>query len=197
MIRYGVMRLAALLAALLSASACGFDSRSGQFECGSGGSCDDGRVCVDGWCVVPESIPTPDVDVGPFTCDDSGCALVCGPGECGDEIVCPAGRPCTVECSGDGSCGGRIDCDGGSSCRIICSGVGSCDDEVDCGGGRCIVECSGADSCTGGVDCDDACACDLRCEGTDSCTGTTQCARPQQCQEGNECVTTGGPCDQC
>ena len=188
---------AVLLASLLMYGACGFDSRSGQFECGSGGSCDDGRVCVDGWCVVQGSEPTVDVDVGPFSCNDFGCMLVCGPGECEGDLHCPPGRPCTVECSGDGSCAGVVDCDDASSCTIVCSGVGSCDDEVDCGAGRCDVDCSGDGSCSGGVDCDEACACDLRCEGTDSCSGNSDCARPQQCQEGKECVTTGGPCDQC
>jgi hypothetical protein len=192
-----MLHRAALLAALLASGACGFDSRSGQFECGSGGSCDGDRVCVDGWCVVEGSVPAADVDVGPFTCDDSGCTLVCGDGECGGDVHCPAGRPCTVECNGDDSCAGGIDCDDASACRILCSGDGACDDEVDCGPGRCTVECSGDDACSGGVDCDDACACDLTCDGPGSCSGATECARPQQCQEGNECVTTGGPCDQC
>lgn len=189
------LRRAALSSVLLACGACGFDGRSGQFECRPGGDCDEGRTCVDGWCVT--SAPAVDVDVGPFTCDDSGCALVCGAGECQGDLHCPAGRPCTVECSGADSCGGMVDCDDASACRIVCSGAGSCDQQVDCGDGRCVIECSGAGACAGGVDCDEACACDLTCDGTDACAGVTACSRPQQCQEGNECVTAGGPCDQC
>jgi hypothetical protein len=183
------------LALLVCASACNFSTRSDEFACDRGGGCDDGRTCVDGWCVAPSSVPSVDADVGPFTCDDSGCRLECGDDMCG-AVRCPDGRPCTVECVGSDSCSGEVDCGNATTCTIVCSGVDSCGGGVDCGEGRCDVDCSGDQSCAASVDCDDACACDLDCTGTDSCGGSNQCPR-QQCLEGNECVTTGGNCDQC
>lgn len=200
MIRWSGMRgarHAALIATLVAMGACGFSTRSDEFACRSGGECDDGRTCVDGWCVFGD-VPDPvDADVGPFTCNDFGCTLVCtDDAPCDEPIRCPVGHPCIVQCVGTQSCGDRINCEGTTSCDITCSGPGSCENGVECGGGRCEVECSGADSCAGSVDCEDACACDLTCEGEGSCSGVNDCPF-NPCESGNECVVTGGNCDKC
>jgi hypothetical protein len=194
----GVMwpRRAALIA-FLALSGCGFDSRSGQFACEPDGDCDDGRVCVDGWCVVEGAMPAADADVGPFTCSDISCTLTCtDENPCAFAIECPDSRPCIIQCSGAGSCSREVDCGSSSDCQVTCSGVGSCGQEVDCDNGSCEILCVGIASCAGPVDCDDACACRVSCEGEGACGSSNSCSR-QQCADGNECIATGGPCDQC
>ena len=188
-------RTAALFAALVWVGACGFSTRSGEYRCDPGG-CDDGRACVDGWCVEPGTLPSVDADVGPFTCDGVTCTLECGAGECAQDITCPAGRACSVTCSGADACGGSIDCSAGTSCDVECTGPRSCGRPIECGSGSCRVECAGDGSCASTVDCDDACACDLTCAGEDACGGSNQCAF-NQCTLGNECLVSENNCDRC
>lgn len=191
----GAVRRAAIIAVLACAGACGFSTRSGEFRCDPEGGCDDGRACIDGWCVA--GAPAADADVRPFSCGDFGCVLECAAGECTEDLTCPAGRPCAIQCSGEGSCTGSIDCTAATSCSIGCTGDGSCRGRITCGGGPCDVDCAGPESCAQGVDCKAACACDLTCDGTGACAGTNRCPF-NQCTAGNECVVSGGNnCDRC
>ena len=185
-----------LWAALACVAACGFSTRSGDYRCEPDGDCDDDRECVDGWCVEPGAVPAVDADVGPFTCNGVSCTLECGPDDCGEPIVCPANRACTVSCTGSDSCGASIDCSLAASCDIECSGPGSCGGPIECGDGSCRVSCEGEDSCSDDVDCDDACACDLDCSGGGSCAGSNECPF-NQCTDGNECLVNASNCDRC
>jgi hypothetical protein len=68
-----------VLAAAVGVSACGFDTCSDQYECPPPPeACADGRVCVDGWCVVPgadidASVVVPDGGADLDASADGGC----------------------------------------------------------------------------------------------------------------------------
>lgn len=55
--------VAALWAALL-ATGCGFDTRTGAYTCELPSDCEDGRTCIDGWCVVESSFGDAGIDSG-------------------------------------------------------------------------------------------------------------------------------------
>lgn len=166
----------ALAVAALVAS-CGFATRSGEFECDSGGGCPDGRTCVSGWCVAAAAAP--DAAYVPT-------------------IECETGEPCVVDCDDPGDCAGGIDCSGASACDITCSGESSCAGPIECGSGPCSIDCTGDDSCGGSIDCNDACACDLGCGGPGSCASEVDCPHTGQCKDGKECTSGGAPtCNQC
>lgn len=159
--------------------------------------CED--VCVDGHC------------------EGDRCVIDCTGGDCIDEVECPPGIPCEVDCSAVGACSGGVDCGSASTCEVKCSAKDSCIGGVDCrGGGACQVECSGRDSCVGGivcgggacevecssqgacvggVECGDACRCGVSCTAQETCLGGTECL--EGCSGDDlSCLSTDS-CDRC
>jgi hypothetical protein len=123
---------------------------------------------------------------------DDGAQL--GGDPCDQRIVCPAGIPCRVECTGRRSCGSGIDCTSASSCDLRCIGRESCEGPLDCGQGSCVIDCDGQDSCTDAIQCQNACVCDVDCHPS-ACTQPATC--PAGCDApGDDCRTTG-ECDSC
>ena len=74
--RDGIPTTAALLATLFC---CSFETRSDEFACTEPADCDDGRTCVQGWCVFPSpfdgAVDAPTADAGPVADAGVGYAL--------------------------------------------------------------------------------------------------------------------------
>jgi hypothetical protein len=202
------LALVVAIAALAVLSGC-LETRTQAFRCNPDDTCDDGRSCIDGWCVemnTPfDGSPDPDGDTpdAPLECpadctrcEGATCVVECDTAmACEAPIACPAGFDCQIACTGGGSCRGGIECTTGGDCAIECSGDGSCEALILCSGGACEVVCSGVNSCENGVDCSAACSCQTDCVG--DCNPAHDC-RPGNCnnQDGT-CKRTGGPCNQC
>lgn len=54
----------AVAGAALFAVGCGFDTRTGAYACELPSDCEDGRTCIDGWCVVPTVFADAGADSG-------------------------------------------------------------------------------------------------------------------------------------
>lgn len=173
------------------AASCSITKKSGDYSCTKSSECNDGRVCVDGFCVVNG---TQDIDAAvtpidgrpgdtgngcPAQCSscnmgEHSCIIDCENGaNCDGNVACPAGWSCDVKCNADNSCRNGVACAGTTSCTVECSGKGSCQNVV-CGTGKCDVECTGVQSCRG-VTCGASCACDVACTGTQSCSQNVFC----------------------
>ena len=202
--------LVASLALLCSGCQCGLDTDAiDRWRCPAN-ECDDGMVCEQGHCVVPECEVACGLGqtclFGQCTCDDQGlvaCADRCvrtssDPADCGEcgnacgeDQVCLRG-PCASDCGGDlTNCGGS--CVDRLSDRVFC---GNCDtacapDEV-CLDGECQA-CNGPEDCEDGLDCT-----------IDACT-VGVCTNPladDQCLIDGLCVPDGArneaaPCQVC
>jgi hypothetical protein len=195
---------------------CSINNRSQGFECSATVPCDTGRVCESGFCVVPggsgsnvpEDAPRTMVDAPRMTgdagqmcpsqcttCDPSGktCDINCeqAGSACLQNITCPEGFTCTIECTTAGSCRQNIDCTKGNACTITCS-VGESCAKVTCGSGACDLMCTGSHSCMQ-VDCSNSCACDATCSGaTTACQNSTFDCPTNSLDE--ECVGIAGGC---
>lgn len=196
------------IAALALSLGCGIEPRSNDYRCVEG-ACGDGRVCVDGWCVVdPDLIDAPpggpDAPIDAFVCPavctscvNRVCVIDCdNDNSCGDPVMCPPGVDCEVNCNGDGSCRRGVFCGNATDCNVDCDGAGSCGDGVTCGAAACDVTCAGTGSCADGVQCGSSCACDTSCA-VNACTGGVSCPGPATCQQNGECTSNPGPCDSC
>lgn len=199
-------------------AACSIEARSTDFECGAGGGCPEGRVCVSGWCVLAgggdydDGAPTGGddgggdlVDAAPGVCseadcdlcDNGTCVIRCTQGNsCALPVVCPPGVPCRVECSGTNSCGGGVDCSAASACEIDCGKAMACFGPILCGAGPCDVDCTARDTCFSGVDCSGACACTTDCSGANSCFSAPECPDVDCVSTEGNC-TSGADCDSC
>jgi hypothetical protein len=212
---------------------CSVQARSDGFRCTTDSQCGGGRICDGDWCVLGARDGGADLDatvVDAFACPDACtacvellCVIDCDDGDCvGDDIVCPPGFACEINCDGIASCtGGTIDCSDAVDCRVNCDGDGSCDGAIACNdSGPCRVDCGGVDSCAGpiaggqgetdvncetdtacagGVDCADACSCEVDCL-------AVECPTPVECPPSNMnmcvtaqggCTDVGGQCDSC
>jgi hypothetical protein len=159
------------------ATACGFATRSDAFACERPEDCEDGRSCVEGWCV---------------TGGGGG-----GGGGGGAPIVC-SDPVCVIDCDAAGSCADGVDCSGSGDCTVHCNGAGSCAGPIVCGSGPCEVNCNGPTSCQSTIDCGDACSCDVDCDGSGSCGGSISCPFTGQCKNGRECTDRpASTCDRC
>lgn len=209
--------LAALSIALISSSSCSINHRSGEFECTLQTDCDSGRLCLNGYCIVPGgSIDAPKtadaprkdapmtidapMNACPPQCTSCGdgktCTIDCGMTNCtgNQPIVCPSGYNCAILCSTNNACANGINCDSAESCTITCSGSGSCRN-IQCGPGDCDVKCQGQNSCRG-IDCTDSCACDVSCAFNAACDFLT--CSSQQCDPlGKGCSSLLPGCDTC
>jgi hypothetical protein len=169
------------------ASSCAINHKSDSYACTITADCNDGRQCVDNFCIIPGSIDAAvfhDARIGDASQCPSGCTscnitthsctIDCSQngGACSNKVMCPPGWACNVQCDTDGACKNGVSCVGATSCAISCSAHNSCQG-VQCGLGKCTVDCSGVASCQG-VQCGNSCACDVTCLGSQSCT-SVQC----------------------
>jgi len=207
----GILVLFVGTVALASLSgSCAINHKSGDYACTITADCNDGRQCVDGFCIVPGSIDAAvfrDAHVGG---DGNGCPAGCtscnvtthsctidcsqNSGGCNNKVTCPAGWACNVQCNVDNSCRNGVSCTGTTSCDITCSAKSSCQN-IQCGTGKCNVTCSGVQSCQA-VACGNSCACDVTCLGSQSCADTIQCTATA-CKLGLGCTSLPAACHSC
>jgi hypothetical protein len=201
----------AIVVALALAAGCSISHRTQDYACTTNMDCKDGRVCNQGFCIVPGSIdaPKPPGDAHPDTpgnncpaectsCNVSQktCTIDCSQTsvvDCNNKVACPAGYHCDILCNRDGMCRNGVDCTGGASCAVMCSSGNTCQG-VECGPGPCDVTCSGTSSCEG-VSCNNSCACDINCTGSQSCRSIF-CTSPL-CSSGFGCTSVPVGCHSC
>ncbi|MFN0253785.1 MAG: hypothetical protein ACKV2T_43365 [Kofleriaceae bacterium] len=116
------------------------------------------------------------------------CTINCSAGAC-DSIDCRGDQDCTIICTGGNACG-DISCPDTGNCSVTCTGGGACAD-VDCNGSNCDVICSGGNACDN-VDCDSACRCDVSCMQGGSCD-RLDCSAPA-CESAMGCTSTQTGC---
>lgn len=95
------------------------------------------------------------------------CTIDCA-GSCPDEVACPEGFACTINCINGDCQGTTLRCASEHACRINCTGANTCRNATfECGAGTCGVECD-----SGGNICRDA---TLQCGTNDSraCGGSS------------------------
>lgn len=193
-----------LLLLVIVLAGCQIDGRSQSFRCEVAEDCEDGRSCVEGWCVLGEDpIDAPGGDdafecpVACTRCEGGACVIECnGNGSCPGRMICPPGMPCRVTCGGMDSCAAGVDCSMASACEITCGNRRACGGEITCGPGECTVTCSGRDACHGAIDCAASCKCDVLCTGQNVCTGDEVCPSVD-CSAGQGCTSTVAGCDAC
>lgn len=189
----------ALAAAAAVGVGCSINHRSDQYACTTSTDCEGGRVCDNGFCIIPGTIdaartdaPKPGGDGGnncPAPCTSCNvqqktCTVDCQKTNCSNTVTCPVGYKCDIDCNGDNDCRNGVNCQESASCTVECSGKQSCQN-VQCGPGPCSVSCSGVQSCRG-VSCANSCACDVTCTGSQSCGEAIQCTS-------FACRSTNGP----
>lgn len=210
--------LTALALTVIASSSCSINHKSGDYVCTVQADCEPGRLCLNGYCIVPggvidapkltdapkrdapQMIDSP-MNVCPPQCTSCAegsktCTIDCGLTNCNgnNPIVCPTGYNCAILCSTNNACANGIDCGSAASCAITCSGAGSCRN-IECGTGDCDVKCQGQNSCRG-IDCGDSCACDVSCAFNSSCEFLT--CSSQQCDPvGRGCSSLPPGCDTC
>jgi hypothetical protein len=200
--------VAATIAVVAIASSCSINHRSDQYACTVSGDCSDGRVCDNGYCIVAGSIDAArpsdaakpsDANNCPAPCTtcnvaQKSCTINCQSANCTNQVTCPAGYNCDIQCNTDNSCRNGVNCQMAASCNIDCTGKQSCQN-VQCGPGKCDVACIGGASCRG-VDCNNSCACDVACTGSQSCTEGIFCSS-LACTAGSGCTSTPTFCHAC
>ncbi len=198
--------LLALAIALLAA--CSISHRTGDYACTKQSDCGNGRVCTDGFCVLPGSVDAPNGSGNQHDAPQSGCPTACSScntgqktctidcrtKDCTQQVSCPAGYRCDIECNTDNACRNGVNCQLGISCMVNCSGKASCEN-VQCGLGPCDVACSGTGACKN-VSCGNSCACDITCTGSQSCSSGIQCTS-LACRSGLGCTSTPSLCHSC
>jgi hypothetical protein len=160
-------------------------------DAGQGDPC-DGKCLAPGVCEEATGTCVFDCSDQSGGGGDGGDMQLGGGDPCPDVVVCPAGIPCRVECTGRRSCGGGIDCTDAASCDLVCSGRESCDGTLDCGSGSCDIEC-GQDSCRQAIHCQNACVCNVDCHPS-ACGMEADC--PAGCDQMNDC-NVAGQCNTC
>jgi hypothetical protein len=206
-----VTRIALGLAIVLAfvLAACSINHKSESYACEINTDCDSGRVCSGGFCVVAGSqIDAPKSDANrpptdgnscPSQCSSCNvsqktCTINCQMSNCQNQVVCPAGYRCDIQCNTDNACRAGINCQMGLSCNIECTTKSSCEN-VQCGAGPCAVSCSGPQSCKN-VSCGNSCACDVLCSGLQSCSSGIQCSS-FACRSGLGCTSVPALCHSC
>lgn len=135
-----------LIAIAALALGCAVHRKTDGFECATTNDCNNGRVCMQGWCV------------------GTNCPAVCT-GMCDATTVPPT-------CIVDGSGGADITCPPGFQCMVTCDNPGACGDIRCASGEPCTISCTATSAC-GTISCSNACACDVTCASGDC--GTNQC----------------------
>jgi hypothetical protein len=203
--------LVLFIGTIVLATSCSISHKSDGYACTIQSDCNDGRQCVDNFCIVPGSIDATVFHDARTNGDGNGCPTGCtscvvsthqctidcsmNAGACSNgKVVCPSGWACNVECNTDGACKDGVSCVGATSCAISCSAHNSCQN-IQCGLGKCSVDCSGVASCQG-VACGNSCACDVTCLGAQSCQ-SVQCTATA-CKVGLGCSSLVAPaCHSC
>jgi hypothetical protein len=190
----------------VAGGSCGINHKSDDYACGPQTQCASGRTCVDGFCVVNGTIDAPKGDgntngcpTGCTSCNVGAktCTIDCGLTSCTNQVTCPAGYKCDIQCKGDNACRNGVNCLLAASCTVECTGGQSCQG-VQCGPGPCDVSCSAQQSCRN-VTCGVSCACDVTCTGQQSC----QSAAPVcsgvggACRQGSGCTSVPAACHSC
>ena len=206
------MKLLGIALALMVATGCKIHHRSEEFACDVNIDCDPGRVCENGFCIIPGGVDAsggPDGSKPPGDGGGSGscpaqcttcnvtqktCSIDCQLSNCTNTVVCPPGYKCDIKCNADNSCRNGINCQQAASCAIDCIGKQSCQN-VQCGSGPCDVGCLGPQSCRG-VQCNNSCACDVVCSGNQSCFDAISCSS-LACRSGLGCTSVPAFCHSC
>ena len=205
------MKTALLVLAVVLAG-CSINHRSGDFACVKNSDCSTGRVCDNGFCIVSGSIDAPRNDApkgsggdaqgcptGCTSCNMSQktCTIDCSlPGSnCNNQVTCPTGYKCDVQCKTDSSCRSGVNCDGASQCTVECGGRNSCRN-VQCGPARCDIMCSGQSSCQDTIRCNNSCACDVTCTGVGACQNFPSCTSAA-CTTVGGCTSVPANCNSC
>lgn len=132
-------------------------------------------------------------------CAGGACVIKCSTPTC-ENIKCPAGRPCVVECTTSNACD-DVDCSRATDCTIECSEARACaNGTLSCGRGRCRITCS-ADGCLNvtvfALDSSSFC---LDCRAPKGCSSLTCGAVVEPCQaacaDEDACEELGG-CKAC
>jgi hypothetical protein len=166
---------------------CFIDRKSEELRCDTTGDCTNGRTCENNYC-VGNATPLFDALCPPQCSACNATTLSCTiNGAGGDDITCPVGWNCTINCITPDACH-DVTCSTGS-CTVMCTATEGCHD-INCGVGRCTVTCSAPDACHD-ISCAASCACDVTCP-TGNCNTSTCPANGA-----NQCTTTGAagaPC---
>jgi hypothetical protein len=198
------------IAALAVTGSCSISHKSDEYACTTNNDCREfaGRVCSDGFCILPGTIDAPHSDA-PKNPDGNNCPAPCTSCNvaqhsctidcsltqaCNNQVNCPAGYHCDFQCKTDNSCRNGVNCLMAASCTLECSGKQACAG-VQCGSGPCDVSCSGPSSCRN-VACNTSCACDVTCTGSSSCTDAISC-QSTTCQSGSGCTSVPLFCHSC
>ena len=204
----GIFGIVALFAGtVVMATSCSVTHKSGDYACTKQSDCNQGRQCVEGFCVISGAVdastdsPRGDANQCPAQCTSCNtgthtCTIDCSAGNsnCGSKVSCPANWNCDVMCNANNSCRNGVSCTGSTSCNVTCSAQNACQNVV-CGAGKCQVECSGPSSCKG-VTCSNSCACDVTCNGSQSCGDSIQCTAAA-CKVGFGCSSLLPNCHSC
>jgi hypothetical protein len=158
---------------------CTVNRKSDSLSCASSATCEAGRVCMEGYCVVgtfqDARIDAPaDAAICPTECQgncnfQTKTCTINGAG--GGAISCPATWNCVINCPVDGACG-DINCTQSQSCKLACGAPGACRN-VNCDSGNCSITCDGGGTvkACNNINCQGRC--DVLCMGNDSCAGVT------------------------
>ncbi|HEY5922609.1 MAG TPA: hypothetical protein VIV11_13100 [Kofleriaceae bacterium] len=200
--------VALVVAIAALSSSCSIRHRSDQYACTVNTDCDGGRICDNGYCIVPGSIDAPkptdarppgDANNCPDQCTTCNvalktCSINCQQANCNNAVTCPPGYKCDIMCNTDNACRNGINCQMAASCNIDCTGKQSCEN-VQCGSGPCDVGCIGPASCRN-VRCNNSCACDVVCTGNQSCAEGIVCSS-LACRSGSGCTSVPAFCHAC
>lgn len=182
---------------------CSIERPSERLECSADVTCDTGRICQSGYCVVgqrPADARELDAAVCPAICN-GGCdfgTTTCSIIGAGGNIVCPTAWNCSISCPSSGACG-AINCGNAASCDIDCLADNACQ-TVQCLTKNCDVTCTGTNAC-GNISCTSG-NCTASCTGSGSAVcgsltcGTGDCTRT--CSGSNACgpMMCQGTCTQ-
>ena len=157
-------------------------------ECGGLGCVGQGQCCGDA--LPPTASGCPSECTG--GCAGGVCSIACDNANAckADNIVCPPGLDCAVECMGKHACqDAAIDCPPDHACDLLCSnptGDHACERAtVTCTNGPCSVVCSGNEPCKATeVNCGTN-ACNVSCVDQSADLPTVTCGNACSCEHGS------------
>ncbi len=168
------LRHAFLIAVVLSA-ACGgrTPTRPNGFVPSTGGG-NSGPTPKDAG-IVDTGPPCEDICTGGTCRDDGTCVMT--PVAGAEEVRCPDGVACEIDCRADNSCRTKMFC-GTGPCSVVCEGLLSCNGPVTCGSGPCKITCGGGAgraTCAGPFKCSGSSDCEVLCLSQGACRAPIEC----------------------